>query len=230
MFAINLFKTNESIQIFGFTIPFYETLSRTQDMLFFSDNILHQLWNNIVSTVSVIICQYDGCAWNESPVFGTVYHISIIFIIFAIVDIIVKAIKKEIKPENKFAVYLMVMWFGIGVLTGILINNANVNRLNLIWYVMVLLTIYGICVIYEKVKNKKAYKAIIIAIYAILFISYIIYFNVHFTKQVDNSICFSRGLIVGLNYIDTLEGKENFTYTNIVGDQTINIYIRDRKK
>lgn len=229
MFAINLFKTNESIQIFGFTIPFYETLSRTQDMLFFSDNILHQLWNNIVSTVSVIIGQYDGCAWNESPVFGTIYHISIIFIIFAIVDIIRKIIKKEIEPENKFAVYLMISWFGIGVLTGILINNANVNRLNLIWYVMVLLTIYGICAIYTKVKNKKAYKAIIIAIYAILFISYIIYFNVYFAKQVDNSICFSRGLIVGLNYIDTLEGKEDFTYTNIVGDQTINIYIRDRK-
>ena len=87
MFAINLFKTNESIQIFGFTIPFYETLSRTQDMLFFSDNILHQLWNNIVSTVSVIIGQYDGCAWNESPVFGTIYHISIIFIILIVIGI-----------------------------------------------------------------------------------------------------------------------------------------------
>lgn len=229
MFAINLLKTNQSIEILWFTIPYYESLSRTQDMLLFSDNIPMQLWNNIVATVKVIFGQYDGCAWNASPVFGTIYHISIIFVIVALVNMIKKLKKKEIKEENKLAVYLLLLWFGLSILLGILINYVNINRLNVIWYPMLLLAIYGIYVIYTKVKRKKLYTGIIIGVYAVLFISYIIYFNVYFAKHVDNSICFSRGFIAGLNYIDTLDGKEDYMYTNIVNDQCLNIYIKDRK-
>ena len=188
-----------------------------------------QLWNNIVPTVKVIFGQYDGCAWNASPVFGTIYHISIIFVIVALVNMIKKLKKKEIKEENKLAVYLLLLWFGLSILLGILINYVNINRLNVIWYPMLLLAIYGIYVIYTKVKRKKLYTGIIIGVYAVLFISYIIYFNVYFAKHVDNSICFSRGFIAGLNYIDTLDGKEDYMYTNIVNDQCLNIYIKDRK-
>lgn len=85
MFAINILKTNQSIYFGNITIPYYESLSRTDDMLFFSSNILVQFFINIGFTVLMILGEFDGCTWNSSLIFGTVYHIVLVLVIIAII-------------------------------------------------------------------------------------------------------------------------------------------------
>lgn len=127
MFAINLLHIETQIKIFNITIPYYPNLSRTQDMVFFTDNKLSQLFENIISTIMVIFNQSDRGEWNASPVFGTIYHMSIIFVFVSIIKII-KLTKdnKKVSVEN----FLILIWLCISILTGFIINEVNINRIN----------------------------------------------------------------------------------------------------
>ena len=120
-FAINVLQIKQSIKIFDITIPYYEYLSRTQDMIFFAPNKIMQLGKNIVSTLGVVIGQYDGAEWNSPKLFGTIYQISIIFIIIAIYKII-----KNYKKEDVSST-ILITWLAISLITGTIVNNANIN-------------------------------------------------------------------------------------------------------
>ena len=85
MYIINFFKINESINLGIFTIKYFPNSTRTDDMLLFSNNIIFQLLQNIKTLFTVIFRQYDYLEWNATNIFGTTYHISIIFILIGIV-------------------------------------------------------------------------------------------------------------------------------------------------
>lgn len=221
MFAINLLHINTEIKILNITIPYYTNLSRTQDMVFFADNKLLKLIENILSTIMVIFNQLDTGEWNASPAFGTIYHISIIFIFISIIKI-TKISKKEkrISTEN----FLILIWLGISILTGFVINEVNINRLNSIWYVLLLLTGNGIYLIYEEFKYKKAYATTIICIYTILFSCYNIYFHTYYSKVIDMSGVFSEGFYQALSYVKDTDKKQVF-YDNTKDDGNIDLYV-----
>ena len=220
MFIINLFKLN-SISIGKVTIPYCPYLSRTNDMLLFAQDKLHQLIKNIGNTLYVIFAQDDGAEWNSTPIFGTVYLISIVFVIISII----KFIKNRKDEQYKFARFMLVLWGVISIITGFAVNNVNINRLNSIWYLMLILTTLGIYFSYNDAKNKKTYKYFIIAIYTILFVSYSIYFYTYFYKKVDNSGCFSKGFYKSLEYINTIQANKIY-YDNIIDDGNLKLYIR----
>ena len=222
MFAINALHINTQIKIFNITIPYYPNLSRTQDMLFFSDNKLSQLFNNIIATIGVMFIQSDGEEWNSSAIFGTTYNITIVFIIVIIISII-KTIAKEKKKIN-IELFLVLIWLSISILTGFIINNTNINRLNSVWYILLILSAKGIYIIYEYIKYKKAYIVITISIYVILFISYNIYFYSYYSNVIDKSVCFSKGFYQALSYVKNTDKKEVF-YDNIMDDGNLRLYL-----
>lgn len=220
MFTINALHINKNIEIGKITIPYYESLSRTKDMIFFSPNPMKQLGKNISSTIKVIFFQIDGADWNSSKVFGTTYKITVIFAIIGIISII-KQIKKDKTNSSNF---MILIWLIISVLTGFIVNQTNINRLNSIWYVILILGAFGIYAVYEKIKYKKTYKAIVATVYTIIFSAYVIYFNYYFAEVVDQSGTFSRGFYQSLNYVKTLEEK-TILYDNIKNDGCLSLYI-----
>lgn len=220
MFAINVLNIKQSIYIGPITIPYYENLSRTKDMLFFSPNKVEQLFKNIKSVFDMIAFQYDGGDWNASKFFGTIYHVSIAFAIFGIA----KLIKNKKEPSSM----VLLTWLIISLLTGFVINEANVNRLNSIWYLLIILTVIGIFEIYNKVKYKRYYVVVICVIYLLLVISYITYFYTNYNNVVDTSGCFSRGFYQSLSYVK-LQDEKKIYYDNIKNDGCLELYIRFNK-
>lgn len=217
MFVINVLGIKQSIEIGKITIPYYESLSRTKDMVFFSPNPLVQLAKNFASTLRVIFMQTDGAEWNASVLFGTTYRITIVFAIVGVIKHI-----RETK-ENISSV-MIIVWLGISIITGFIVNEANINRLNSIWYVLLILGAFGIYAIYEKVNREKLYKIIITVLYTIIFIVFIIYFHLYYVKVVDTSGCFSRGFYQSLNYINSLDKKVIY-YDNTNNNPCLELYI-----
>ena len=83
----------------------------------------------------------------------------------------------------------------------------------------------------EKNKNNrkaKIYVITTISIFTILFVSYVIYFNVYFANKVDMSICFSRGIYQALKYTNTVK-EENVIVDNLEHDGSIDIYVRSNE-
>ena len=205
-FFLNGFGINKTITIFNITIPYYENLNRTTDMLLFSENKLNQLINNIIETFRVIILQDDKILWNTTALFGTTYQISLIFVVIGIIDI-VKKIKQK-KEEDNISSVMLITWLILSILTGFLINQTNVNRLNSIWYVLIALATLGIYATYKKVKNKKVFKYDVIIVYTILFILFSVYFYKYHVPKINLSFCFSNGFYQSLSYIKDIDKKE----------------------
>lgn len=226
MFAINGLQIKESIQIGPITIPYYDSLSRTKDMLFFSENFLEQLGENIVSTIKLLVQQEDGGEWNTPKPFGTIYYATMIFALIGI-GIEWKNRKKQEDTDRKTGAFLLQIWLLLSVVIGIVINEANVNRLNIIWYPLMIVAAIGIYRIYEKIKYKKAYTIGVLTFYIALFTCFIVYFYGTYTQVVENSGCFSRGFYRALQYAQEQE-ETQVLYDNIKNDGCLALYIRFR--
>ena len=256
MFAINILKTNQSIYLGNITIPYYESLSRTDDMLFFSPNILVQLFINIGFTVLMILGEFDGCVWNSSLIFGTAYHITLVLVIIAIIikiknkslnftlsnifsvtaDSNQGSDSRNINFKDSFSKFLILSWLCTSIFTGIVINQTNINRLNTIWYLIIMLATFALYYFYNYLKKldtnsensskkSKVYAISIISIFIILFTSYLIYFNCYYANKIDMSICFSRGMYQSLNFTNTLPA-DTVKVDNLDNDGSIDIYIK----
>ena len=203
-FVLNGFGIEKTITIFNITLPYYKDLGRTSDMIFFSDNVLAQLVENIVYMFAVLICQNDNIEWNTTPLFGTIYHITTVFSILGIIF----SIKKIKDKKNNSSEFMIILWFCISILTGIIINETTVNRLNSIWYVLLIFASIGIYSLYEMIKNKKIYKYVLITVYTVLFILFAIYFYTYHLESIDQSSCFSKGFYQSLTYVKNLDKNE----------------------
>lgn len=221
MYLINFLKIDKQINLGIFTITYFSEQTRTNDMLLFSSNILNQLLKNITSLLSVIFLQYDNLPWNATSIFGTTYHISIIFIIISLINYFRK-------KENNIGIKLFVLWFILSLFVGIFINETNINRLNIIWYPLIFFTLYGLLICF---KNKQT---LIIILYAILFISYNIFFYTSYYKEINRSVCFGNGLKEGyeflsnynnskyyLNFDNTIQFKTYIKFYNEIFNQNV---------
>lgn len=234
MFFLNGLGINKTITIFNITIPFYENLNRTTDMLLFSENKLEQLLQNILDTFSLIILQDDKILWNTTSLFGTTYHITLVFVVLGIIDI-VKRLKKK-SDEDKTSSVMLITWLTLSTLTGFLVNQTNANRLNSIWYVLIAIGTLGIWATYKEVKNKKVFKYDAIAVYAILFILFSVYFYKYHVPKIDMSTCFSNGFYQSLIYANDTDKKKvyfddtdprgRYTYYLTLGNDETKEYIR----
>lgn len=221
MFTINVLHTGKSITIGKLTIPYYEGLSRTNDMIFFAPNPLEQLVQNIRATGKVILFQTDGAEWNSSKPFGTTYPITIIFMLIGLAYLI----KKSRQEKHSIHNVMIISWFLISLLTGLIINQANINRLNSLWYVFFLLAALGINHVYEKINHKQVYQKIVIGFYLVIFTSFTLYFYGYYTDIVDHSGCFSRGFYETLTSVKTLDKSTIIWYDNLKDDGCLKLYI-----
>lgn len=164
MMVINFFKL-PSIETPFFTIPYFPDSVRTDDLLFFSENPLLQLWLNLKGSVKTLLLQRSDWPWNSMEKFGTLYMFSMPFTISGMIFTFIHLFSKKEKDEAlKYGAFLTLALFSMGVVVGLLTREVNINRANIIWYPMMIFTAIGI---YEVCRRVKMFSILIAAIYLI---------------------------------------------------------------
>ena len=134
--AINTFQWN-TIETPFFTMAYFPNSVRSGDILFFSDNIPEKLVSNLMHLVRATVLQAADLLWNNIPTFGTMYLFSMPFALVGIVGL-----WKEHRKECGAA--LLFFFLLTGIWCGITTNEVNINRLNIIYYPIMMLIGYGI--------------------------------------------------------------------------------------
>lgn len=164
MMIINFFKL-PSIETPFFTIPYFPDSVRTDDLLFFSESPLRQLWYNLKSSVKTLLLQRADWPWNSLPKFGTLYVFSIPFTIYGLFFTLHKLFSKKEKNDGvKYGAFLTLAFFAMGIAVGLITRDVNINRVNIIWYPMIIFTALGI---YQVCRNVKIFTILLATIYLV---------------------------------------------------------------
>lgn len=225
MAIVNLFDLQD-IHIGKLTIQNFQYVTRNNDMLIFSDNKLETLYNNIIALGDVLSYQSDGQIWNSFPKYGTIYLISLPIIIFGIMSMLIGYIKNTITEENMTGLIILIVWTLISFACGILINGININRINVMWYILIIWNAIGI---YQAIKLIK-YKAIPIILFAVLylfnFIGLMNYYKIG-TTEIANSYTWSMGLVDAVEYVENIKKIDKVVLSyNVCNTDKKDVFIR----
>lgn len=142
--AINFFKL-DTIETPFFTIPYFPNSVRSNDILFFSDGFFKQLASNAKSLLNITLLQKKDLPWNDIEGFGTMYLFTMPFFVLGLISLI-----KDYR-KNTGAV-LILMFLATGIWCGLTTNGVNVNRLNIIYYPIMLVSAFGILFVVKQFK------------------------------------------------------------------------------
>ncbi len=181
-----------------FTIPYFYGTSRKADILFFSKDFLIQLKINFQAVINVVIIQNRDLPWNAIPEYGTIYLFSLPILLFGFVELIRNLLKKSFK--NKIQCIFLFIWLCLSLLSGLIINSVNVNRINIVFYPLIILCGYGI---YSLVSRVKIFSVTIVLLYLVAFLG----FNLSYFGEHSNIIGeeFYEGFAQAMDYVEDLD-------------------------
>jgi len=168
---INFFQW-DTIETPLFTLPYFPDSVRSNDILFFSENITSQLVQNFKSLMNVTLLQVKDLPWNDVENFGTMYLFSMPF---ALLGIVAFFKRYRNKPGAVFAFFFLLT----GVLCGILTNGVNVNRINIVYYPIIIFIGIGL---YEAICCFRISKWCLLTGYMLAFCMFA---NVYFTSYAE---------------------------------------------
>lgn len=159
--AINFFGW-DTVETPLFTLPFFPDSIRSNDILFFSENVFSQLVANFKSLVKVTALQTKDLPWNDVQNFGTMYLFSMPFAAAGLCGLLFEFRKKA-------GAVLVLFFLGMGIWCGLATNGVNVNRLNIIYYPIMILAGIGIWEVIRWIKLPRLEYGIAAA-YALAFV------------------------------------------------------------
>lgn len=174
---INFMKW-ETVKLPFVTMPYFENSIRSNDILFFSENIPAQLESNIRVFLRTAYFQTPDLIWNAIDDFGTVYKCSLPLLIIGIGVAVYTAVKGQDESKKVLCRLLVIYWACCNV-TGCCINSVNVNRINIIFYSHIIFAGMGI---YYILKRWKLTAGIVLGIFML---QGILFFNRYFTVWAD---------------------------------------------
>lgn len=182
------------------TIPFFPGTSRKADILFFSENIFEQFKNNFKTTIDIVLLQKPDLPWNVIPEYGTYYLFTLPFLLLGLIYLINYI---RIAKSKDFLHVFIIIWLFIALISGLIINGVNVNRINIIFYPIIILCSLGI---YALVKKIKVFSIIVLLLYIISFAGFnVSYFGDH-SEVIGES--FYDGFGEALNFVEDLDYDE----------------------
>ena len=165
----------ETIETGLFTIPYFPDSLRSSDILFFSAHPLQQLSVNLRALLQILSQRYDGALCNEVPGFGTLYGISLPFQILGAVFFFRNAKKNT-------GCLLTVLWFLTALWSGLITASVNINRLNLIFYPLLLFAGAGIWEAVRFLGSFRRARAAAALIPAAFLIAFALFTHTYFTS------------------------------------------------
>lgn len=169
MMAINYFQL-PSLRIGPMTIQYFDKSIRTGSLLFSAENIFQQLGKNFLSFVNLILLQKMDLWWNQLPTVGTMYKITTPLIVWGVIYLTIRLGKDN--PEQKSTVQhvgiqiLMISLF-TSFISAMLIIDINVNRVNSIFYPLIIFGAIGIFSIFQK---KQFWGIVLAGVYGVYFL------------------------------------------------------------
>ena len=226
MVIINTFDYN-SINILGFTIP---KLPRYRGSGFTLSSMLFNLKYVIKS-----VFMYDQLTYNTFIRFFTLYKISIPFAILGIIKAftdLTRTIKlKQYNPITLFWLFAL-SEFILGL---IMIEQPNSNKLNGIFYSILVLVVYGIYWANEYLKKWiksmriiQIVQFLLVCLYGLNFISFSKYYYIEYKYDIYPQTLFTHTYSDELEYINSRNQKnlKVFTENNIHSNYQGDIYYR----
>lgn len=123
------------------TMPYFPQSIRSGDIIFFARDKRKQVLANLASLVSVYL-KGDSLPWNTVNGFGAVTACFLPFAALGLGCLIVD-FRKEKDDVKRAACFALFLYFIVANLSGIITAYVNVNRVNLLFYALILLIGYG---------------------------------------------------------------------------------------
>lgn len=158
------------------------------------------LSGHIDSFYDNIILQRDWTGWNTIQPYGVFYIISLPFTIIGIM----KAWKKRTP-----ATYILSGWAGASLLLFVLMNNTNINRVNIIFIPLILLTAIGV---EDVIKQDKRRLLSIALAYYLLFTGFITDYMKLYVEQPNHS--FNSGLGEAIEKANSMADEDDTIYVS----------------
>lgn len=172
-----------TIQTPIFTIAFFPDSVRSGDILFFSQRPFAQLHDNVNALLNTSILQRPDLPWNALDSYGTQYLFALPLVllgVFAASPLFREKFIDEVgtsRPSmRKLGVIMILCGLGIGLWTGLVINSVNVNRINIIYYFLIILAGLGVTQLFRWFKPAFIFTTLLYTLSFGLFCNH--YFNV----------------------------------------------------
>lgn len=153
---INFMKW-DTVRLPFVTIQYFSGSVRSSDILLFSDNIAQQIVSNVKSLLNTTLFQKKDLPWNDIEGFGTMFLCSMPFVFAGFIELY------RTKTEGMKGLALFALFTGIWA--GLMTNNVNVNRINIVYYGIMMFASLGI---YFTIKELFFAKWVNIGIYAVM--------------------------------------------------------------
>lgn len=214
--VINMFGL-ETIHTPLITIPYFPHSIRSNDILFLNFSF-YQLGRNALSMLKQAFLQRPDYLFNALPRFGTMYHLSIPFTFFGIIMFARRFFTQKDKRRKTLDLALC-GYFIMGIWAGLITFEVNVNRINIIFYPLIILTVYGIYCFVKLLPKLTVYlrNGFIIA-YTVLGI---FFFSQYFTYFAENiQTMFNVDFLTLVKEADDLDNYDILYVSSNVGWQT----------
>lgn len=162
----------------------------------FGKDFLFQILKNIVLFLRIIFLQTDENIYNAIPIFGTIYPLSLPFLVVGLWKIL------SDKTEKKQVIHtIMLIWLFSAVVLGIF-THTNINRINIIFIPLVYFTILGIFHTVEIVPANFQQNArkIIGAYYVVFFLLFISYYSTFHNEKMKNEFSYGLGETISFSH------------------------------
>lgn len=132
---LNYFKL-PTIKTPFFTMQYFPESVRSNDLLISSGNVLAQLKANFKCLLDVTIFQRSLDTWDVYSEFTTIYKCSIPLLLAGLIICVWKIFKDK---EKRGPYALILFYYVASLILGLLVNDTNIERLNVIQYANILL-------------------------------------------------------------------------------------------
>lgn len=144
--AINFFKW-DTIELPFVTIQHFSGSVRSNDILLFSAEPLKQLGLNFKSLLNTTLYQKKDLPWNDIAGFGTMFLFTMPFFFAGIIEFF--------RHKTDGAKGLVLLALLTGVWAGLFTNGVNVNRINIVYYGIMMFVVLGIYFTIKEIKYTK---------------------------------------------------------------------------
>ncbi len=201
---INMFDM-PTMCILGFTIPYFPDSARSNDILFLNFSFA-QLGKNALCLLKQVFLQCPDHIFNALPKFGTMYHISTPFMLLGIGAFVKRFfINKDMR--TKTIDLALIGFLLMGIWAGIITYEVNVNRINIIFYPLMLFTLYGIWTFIAWLPRYALYlKNGFVIAYSILAIAFFVQYFGAFPSQIKTM--FNEDFLTIVREADELEAYD----------------------
>lgn len=210
--GINALHLGKTIETPFFTMPYFPDSVRSADILFMNFSFA-QLGRNAWALFSHVFLQLPDIFFNSISAFGPLYHVSIPFIFVGIVVFTMHLFRER---DTKVQTGMLALWGFLvtGIWVGLITFEVNINRVNIIFYPLILLCAYGIDLAVKKWKKMLPVIAVAYGISSVLF------FATYFTSYAEESeYYYNKDFLNAVEEADAMEDYDSLYITGNLGWQ-----------